>query len=179
MIKIIPYQKQQKHQIQNLFKNVFTESENEEHGSIVSHLVGDIITLTDDQDIYGFIAKNEKELIASIFFTRLHFEENIETFILSPVAVKTNFQNKGIGKNIINFGIKKLKQQGIGSLFTYGDPNFYAKVGFKHVNDKIIQAPYPLSQPHGWLYQSLNDDKIKSLTGTPVCVDAFDKAEYW
>jgi putative acetyltransferase len=51
--------------------------------------------------------------------------------LLAPVAVDNKIQKKGVGKKIIKFGIKYLKQHKVDILMTYGDPSYYSKVGFK------------------------------------------------
>ena len=58
---------------------------------------------TDAQDLYGFVAIENEEIIGSIFFTRLMFESEVNAFLLSPVAIHTNYQGKGIGQKLINF----------------------------------------------------------------------------
>ena len=64
-------------------------------------------------------------------------------------------------------------------LFTYGDPNYYSKVGFKPITEKLIKAPLKLSYPEGWLAQSLVSDEIQPITGNSYCVEAFNKPRIW
>jgi len=60
----------------------------------------------------------------------LTFESEVNAFLLGPVAIHTSYQGKGIGQKLINFGLNTLKENGVELAFTYGDPNFYSKVGF-------------------------------------------------
>jgi len=137
------------------------------------------MTSADAQDIYGFIATESDQILCSVFFTRLAFENFDNAFILSPVAIHTNHQGKGIGQSLINFGIKHLKEDGVRLAFTYGDPKFYSKVGFICITETIAKAPLELSQPEGWLCQSLVDDEIRPIAGNSRCVEALNKPEYW
>lgn len=178
-MKLSTYKKSDIEEIKQLFLRVFSDSEGQEEGTLIESLVVDIMTSTDAQDIYGFIATENKQIIGSIFFTRLEFENSENAFILSPVAIHTNHQGKGIGQKLINFGIKHLKENGVRLLFTYGDPNFYSKVGFRHITETIAKAPFVLSQPEGWLCQLLVGDEIKPIAGNSRCVEALNKAEYW
>lgn len=178
-MNIQDYQKSEEESIKRLFKDVFSDSENLEEGTLVSNLVGHIINSTNEKDIFGFVAKIQGQLIASIFFTRLKFNNSCSAFILSPVAVHTQFQGKGIGQKIINFGIKQLKDKNIDLLFTYGDPAFYSKVGFKWLDQQIVQAPFTLSHPQGWLCQSLNNKPVMPIKSRPSCVSALDNELYW
>jgi len=173
------YKKSDIEEIKQLFLRVFSDSEGQEEGSLIGSLVLDIMTSTDAQDIYGFIATENDQIIGSIFFTRLAFENSENAFILSPVAIHTNHQGKGIGQNLINFGIKHLKENSVRLVFTYGDPNFYSKVGFRCITETIAKAPFELSQPEGWLCQSLVSDEIRPIAGNSRCVEALNKPEYW
>ncbi|MCK5672799.1 MAG: N-acetyltransferase [Spirochaetales bacterium] len=166
-------------EIQQLFTKVFTDSEGQTEGDLIGNLTNDIMTGTDAQDLYGFVASENDKIIGSIFFTRLTFENDVNAFILSPVAVHTNYHGKGIGQKLINFGIKHLKENSVSIVFTYGDINFYSKVGFKLITEKIAKAPLKLTYPEGWLAQSLVSDEIEPIAGNSYCVEAFNKPEIW
>ena len=173
------YKKSEEPEITQLFDKVFSESEGTSEGTLVSSLVIDLIDTTNEQDIFGFVARDDKRIIGSIFFSRLSFSNLVQAFILSPVAVDTNYQGQGIGQRLINFGIEQLKDNGVQLLFTYGDPEFYSKVGFQCISEDVIKAPLELSQPEGWLCQSLVGDEITPIAERPRCVAALNKPELW
>jgi predicted N-acetyltransferase YhbS len=85
----------------------------------------------------------------------------------------------GIGQNLIDHGLKELKRRGARIVITYGDPAFYSKVGFRPISEDVIRAPFKLSQPEGWLGQSLTDDSIEAIPGPCSCVKALDNPAYW
>ena len=166
-------------EIKQLFTKVFSDSEGEAEGELIGNLTYDIMTGTDAQDLYGFVATENEQIIGSILFTRLTFQSGVNAFLLSPVAVHTSYQGKGIGQKLINFGINHLKENGVSIVFTYGDPNYYSKVGFKSITEKIVKAPLKLSHPEGWLGRSLVRDEIEPIAGNSYCVEAFNKPEIW
>ncbi len=178
-MELSSYLKSDKAEIKHLFENVFSESEGLEEGILIANLVNDLMNNTSDRDIFGFVSKDKGKLTGAIFFTRLFFDTQIEAFILAPVAVITKFQGKGIGQKLIDYGIEQLKRKGVQLVFTYGDPNFYSKSGFQSISENIIKAPCDLTYPQGWLCQSLNGSRIAPILGTPRCVKALDKPEYW
>lgn len=173
------YKKSNIDKIKELFAKVFTDSESESEGLIIKNFVDDLMTGTSSKDLYGFIATNQENIIGSIFFSKITFDSDVSAFILSPVAIHTDYQKKGIGQQLINFGIKYLKENNVELILTYGDPEFYSKVGFSHITEKIIKAPLKLSYPEGWLAQSLVSDKVKPVEGNTYCVKALDKPELW
>ncbi len=62
---------------------------------------------------------------------------------------------------------------------TYGDINFYSKIGYKHITEDIVPAPLKLSYLEGWLGQSFISNKIDAIVGKWYCVDALNKASLW
>ncbi len=166
-MKLLTYCPGNAEEIKQLFTEVFSNSEGQSEGLLVGKLAYDLMTGTDAQDLYGFVAIEHEKIIGSIIFTRLRFENEVNAFLLSPVAIHTNYQGKGIGQKLINFGINHLKVGGIELVFTYGDPAFYSKVGFSPITEKLAKAPFKLTYPEGWLGQSLVGDKIDSITGLP------------
>ena len=178
-MKFENYKSSSAHEIKKFFTRVFADSEGQTEGELIGNLVFELQETTEPKDIFGFTARNGKTLIGCIFFTRLKFENHIKSFILSPVAIATQHQKKGIGQKLIKFGINDLKNRNVELLFTYGDPNFYSKVGFKHISEDIAKAPLKLTYPEGWLAQPLVSANIKPISGNSTCVDALNHQRYW
>ena len=174
------YNTDQSDEIKSLFARTFTDSANEVEGQIVADLAEDLLATTDENDLFVFVAHNDAgKLAGSIIFSRLTFASGINAFLLSPVAVDTPFQSSGTGRALINFGLDVLKNQGVELVFTYGDPGFYSRVGFSEVSETVAQAPLPLSQPQGWLGQSLVGQAMPPACGQCQCVAALNKPEIW
>lgn len=120
-------------EIERLFINTFSDSEGQSEGERIGQLVGNLMSSTDKGSIHGFVATEAGQIVGGIFFSRLTFEDGTNAFILSPVAVRTDFQGKGIGQRLIRFGLDELSKDGVELAVTYGDPGFYSKVGFQVV----------------------------------------------
>jgi len=165
--------------IKRLFIETFSASEGQAEGVRLGRLVSELMEASETEDVRGFVAIADDGLVGSLFFTPLRFNAPARVFLLSPVAVRTDHQGRGIGQQLINFGIDQLRQAGAQFVLTYGDPRFYAKTGFEHVAQDRVRAPFRLSQPEGWLLQSLDGGDAAQLSGTPRCVKAFDDPELW
>lgn len=167
-------------EIKSLFARTFTQSANEAEGQMVANLAEAVMVTTDPQDFFVFVVRDDAGLLAGcIIFSRLVFADGISAFLLSPVAIDTPFQGRGIGQALINFGLEALKREGVELVFTYGDPAFYSRVGFSTVSEAVAQAPQPLSQPEGWLGQSLLNQAMPTACGRCQCVAAMNKPEIW
>ncbi len=166
-------------EVAKLFHSVFSSSEGEGEGRLIGRLATALTARTDNQEVIGMGACEHGKLIGAIFFTRLRFKEPVEAYMLSPVAVSTAHQGKGVGQALIRHGLNSLKNRSASLVVTYGDPAFYSKTGFEVLSQDLVQAPRPLSMPQGWLGQPLFGDAIPILKSRPACVPEFDDPAYW
>ena len=166
-------------EIERLFIKTFSDSEGQAEGDMIGRLARDFMSGTPEGDLYCFVAREDGQIVGSIFFSRITFESEIKAFILAPVAIQTEQQGKGIGQGLIRFGLDALLKDGVDLAITYGDPNFYSKVGFQSVTAAVVPAPLRLQHPEGWLAQSLKGDEIEPIKGKSSCVEALNKPEYW
>ncbi|MGF1689325.1 N-acetyltransferase [Photobacterium japonica] len=175
------YSPEQTTDICQLFTQTFSDSEGEAEGKVIGELVTALFDTTPEHDRFVFVAMDEQTIVGSILFTRMTFDEapNTTAYLLSPVAVHTAHQGKGIGQALINAGLATLKQHGITLAFTYGDPDFYSKVGFERITEAQYPAPQPLSYPHGWLAQSLTEMPLAAIAGASHCAPALNNPAYW
>jgi predicted N-acetyltransferase YhbS len=166
--------------IAELFASAFTASEGGEEGALIGVLAQRLIAETPAEDLRVFTAWENGALLGGIFFTRLTYEGDPRTvFMMAPVAVATAHQGKGIGQRLITQALDALRQEGVDIAVTYGDPAFYGRVGFQPVSEADLPAPQPLSQPQGWIAQSLTGAALTPLSGPVRCVSAFDDPALW
>jgi len=173
------YEPKNAEELRKLFTKTFTDSEGPEEGQLIGRLVQNLMACDDKAVIRGFIATKGDKIIAGIFFTRLTFESDVSAFLLAPVAVHTDHQGKGVGQALINYGLNAIKGSDVEVVFTYGDINFYSKVGFQQIDKSIARAPLNLTYPEGWLAQSLVSDEVKPIPGNSTCVEEFNDPAYW
>jgi putative acetyltransferase len=95
------------------------------------------------------------------------------------MAVATGHQRQGIGQALLAQALAALRSEGVEVAITYGDPDFYGKVGFRPITEDQARAPLPLSVPHGWLGRSLTDRKMPMLRGESRCVPALERIDVW
>lgn len=171
---------EQRSDVISLFRNSFAASEGDAEGQLIAGLVGDIFATSDDHDVAVFVAQSSVSLAGCIIFTRLRFDKDDRTvFLLSPVAVAPTSQGQGVGQGLLTHGLTAMRARGIDVVLTYGDPNFYAKVGFRQISPEEAQPPQKLQYPEGWLAIPLADDAFSPLLGVSQAVPAFDDPVYW
>lgn len=166
--------------IGDLFSATFTASEGAGEGALIGELARRLMAETPVQDLRVFTTWDRGELVGAILFSRLTYEGDKHTvFVLGPVAVATDRHNQGIGQRLISHGIEMLRQEGVELAVTYGDPNFYRRIGFKAITQDDVPAPFTLQHPEGWLGQSLNNAPLTPLKGPSRCVQAFNDPAFW
>ena len=168
-----------KEEVAGLFTSVFSASEGAAEGALIGGLASDLAARADNQEMVGVGAYDEGALVGAIYFTRLRFDEPSDVYLLAPVAVRTEYQGKGLGQALIRSGLQLLKQRDVLVVVTYGDPAFYSRMGFRALSEDQIQAPLALSMPEGWLGLSLSGGEVPILKGRPACVAEFDDPDYW
>jgi len=167
-------------EIIDLFVATFAASEDSKEGALIGNLVRNLLGGTVEKDLFVFTAEQDGAIIAGVLCSRLSYAQDVRSlFILAPVAVATNQQGQGIGQKLLTHALAGLRSAGVDIAMTYGDPNYYTKVGFKPITEADAQAPCKLSQPEGWLAQPLTGHKITPLQGPSRCVEALNDPVFW
>ncbi len=160
-----------------LFQQTFTDSEGIDGGKTIGQLASDI--LAQASDMHVCITMERDTIVAAIILSKLEVNSSHTVYLLSPVAVQTDKQGKGIGQNLIRFGFETVKALGADVVVTYGDPNFYGKLGFEAITEAQIKAPQPLSFPHGWIATHLAGGSLDLGITQSHCIAALNDPKYW
>ncbi|MEP0941853.1 MAG: N-acetyltransferase [Rhizobiaceae bacterium] len=167
-------------QIIDLFRSTFAASEGADEGRLIGDLVTEILESQLPEEVGVFSALENEQLVGCIIFTPLTYSQDPRSVrLLSPVAVRTDHHNAGVGQKLIRFGLETLQQRRVDVVVTYGDPRFYSKVGFAQITEQVAKAPLELQHPQGWLAQSLTAKTVEPLIGPCECIEAFDKPALW
>ncbi|CAI8191032.1 MAG: Uncharacterised protein [Marinobacterium sp. xm-d-530] len=161
-----------------LFETTFAASESSEEGRLIGKLVDDLLNMPEDESIHVYAAVDEELVLGAVLFTDLSYSDDLSGFLLSPMAVLPEYQGQGIGQRLIQSAVDDLAPSGKSFVVTYGDPNFYSKVGFECLSEKQLAAPYKLSMPQGWQILSLVPELPVSEC-IPTCAPPFRNANIW
>ena len=81
----------------------------------------------------SLVAETEDKVVGYILFTSVELsgnENNLKIVGLAPMAVSTQYQNKGIGSKLVKAGLERCKSLGYDAVVVLGHPNYYPKFGF-------------------------------------------------
>lgn len=95
----------------------------------------------------SLVAVKDGQVVGHIFFSPVFVESENANFIaigLAPMAVLPEFQNQGIGSQLVRQGLKECESQGHNVVFVLGHPNHYPRFGFSPAKVKGIGCEYPV-----------------------------------
>lgn len=80
----------------------------------------------------SLIAVENNSIIGHIAFSPITINGTQQDwFVMAPVSVLPDYQNKGIGSQLIEEGLKLLKERNANGCVVLGEPNFYTRFGFQ------------------------------------------------
>lgn len=162
-------------------RQIHLEAFEDDESELVANLACDLLKERTSPGIVNLVAEEGMVLVGHIAFSPVlsKAEGSLVGCILGPLAVKPSHQRKGVGKELVERGLKELSLLNVGVILVYGDPNYYSRFGFKReVAEKYI-PPFPLKHPFGWQGIDGFDEESHRDPLPIVCVNALNKPELW
>lgn len=159
----------------------FTQSEGAAEGAAVGQLIADLMT---DERAELFCAEEAGQVVAVVAFSPLIYPADAggaagQVRLLSPMAVATPCQRRGLGQGLIRAALQDLAGRGADRVLTYGDPAYYARFGFARITTAQAAPPWPLSMAQGWQGLALAGGVWADLVGPSTCLPAFNRPDLW
>lgn len=163
-------------QIKNVHLQAFDSSE----AQIVSDLAVSLLKENSPVKIISLVAIENNEIVGHIAFSPVFYENTHEHigYILAPLAVSPKYQKNNIGSSLVKYGLDIISKMGSFVVFVYGDPQYYARFGFKTELAKKYIPPYTLQYPEGWHVLELNS-AVFSEGGPISCIDSLNDENLW
>lgn len=96
----------------------------------------------------SLIAEVEGIVVGHILFSYIDLvgEETLQVLGLAPLAVRPQFQNKGIGSALVQTGLEIAEDRGEAIIIVLGHPQFYNRFGFETSVNYEIESPFPVPE---------------------------------
>ena len=149
-----------------------------------ANLVRDLLGDPSARPLYSLLAFDNGRAVGHVLFTAARLEgkpNRASLSLLAPLAVIPDFQNQGVGGELIKEGLKHQSNAGVDLVFVLGHPGYYPRYGFKPAGVHGFEAPYPIPEEHAdaWMVQELRPGVIGGVSGKVRCADMLDKPEHW
>ncbi|MFV0244954.1 MAG: GNAT family N-acetyltransferase [Qingshengfaniella sp.] len=99
---------------------------------------------------YELVATRADELVAHICFSRL--EAPVNWLALAPVSVRPEDQGKGIGAELIRYGLDQARQRKFAAVVVVGGPAYYQRFGFLFPGERKAELSGPYAPQFTGLY---------------------------
>lgn len=97
-----------------------------------------VVERTRDSEYYindlSLVAELDGVVVGHIMFTPMTIDGDqgsFQSLALAPVSVHSDYQNRGIGKQLVTAGIEEARRLGYPSIIVLGDPKYYTRFGFE------------------------------------------------
>ncbi|MDH5765732.1 MAG: N-acetyltransferase [Gammaproteobacteria bacterium] len=92
----------------------------------------------------SLVAEVDDKVVGHIAFSPVTPSDGARNWYgLGPVSVLPGYQRKGIGKALIEEGLRRLKDMGASGCCLVGHPDYYIKFGFENVPGFIFEGIPP------------------------------------
>lgn len=123
----------------------------------------------------SLVALDEETIVGHILFSKIKIqgEREYDTLALAPMAVKPEYQQKGIGKKLVRAGLKKAKDLGFGSVIVLGHSDYYPQFGFQAASQWNIKCSLDVPDESFMAIQLIPGD-LEDKSGTVIYPKEFD-----
>lgn len=126
----------------------------------------------------SLVAEINSKLVGHILFSKIKIigSSIFETIALAPMAVIPEFQRQGVGSELINRGMEKVKELGFNSIIVLGHKDYYPKFGFKRASKWNIKCSFEVLD-EVFMAIELTDGALEGKAGTVKYPDEFIDVE--
>ena len=124
----------------------------------------------------SLVADTESKVVGHILFTPVALTGNkskLKILGLAPMAVLSQYQNKGIGSELVKTGLERCKSLGYDAVVVLGHPNYYPRFGFVPSINYGIKSEYDVPD-EVFMILELTPGSLKHQEGVIRYHEAFD-----
>ncbi len=118
-------------------------------------------------DVLSLVAVQGGRIVGHLFFSPVEINgiTGTEAMGLGPMAVLPKFQRKGIGKALINEGIRMLEQSGCAVVVVLGHTEYYPQFGFVPASQYGLKSQWEGIPADVFMVRFLKKEKIGLVSG--------------
>jgi len=94
---------------------------------------------------FSLVAVIDEHVVGHIFFSPVSIESENSAFTamgLAPMAVLPEYQNQGIGSQLVREGLRECQRLGHDIVVVLGHPDYYPRFGFAPASLKGLRSEY-------------------------------------
>lgn len=127
----------------------------------------------------SLVAELNNEIVGHILFTPAVIESDtilIKGMGLAPMSVLPDYQNQGIGSQLVKEGLKIMKENGTPFIIVLGHPNYYPRFGFVKASKNQIKSEYEGVPEEAFMIIIFDEQNMRGISGIAKYRKEFDAA---
>jgi len=124
----------------------------------------------------SLVAETDNKVVGHILFTPVELSGNknkLKIIGLAPMAVLSQYQNKGLGSKLVETGLERCKSLGYDAVVVLGHPTYYPKFGFVPSVKYGIKSEYDVPD-EAFMILELTPGSLKHHEGVIRYHEAFN-----
>jgi putative acetyltransferase len=111
----------------------------------------------------SLVAEQDGKIIGHILFSKIKIigEQTYPSLVLAPMSVHPDFQNKGIGSELVTIGLQIAKNLQFEHIIVLGHKDYYPKFGFQKASTWNIRCSFEVPDDH-FMAIELVDGSLKN-----------------
>jgi len=123
----------------------------------------------------SLVALIDGKVVGHILFSPVFIRTEstiLPTLALAPMAVLPEFQNRGVGSELIREGLERCRTLGHKVVIVVGHPTYYPRFGFSSARAKGLEAPFPVPD-EAFMVIELVPGALNGISGMVIYPPAF------
>jgi len=164
-------------EVRGVYLSAFAEGESE----IISKLAIDLLSEETTPPTVSLVAEVDGVVVGHVAFSPVAIDRmpDFQGYILAPLAVRPDHQRQCIGSRLVESGMQRMSDMGVGILFVYGDPRYYSRFGFNMEAANGYAPPSTLRYPFGWQGIVLGKGRAHAPPARITCVPSLSDPALW
>ncbi|OGP56518.1 MAG: GNAT family N-acetyltransferase [Deltaproteobacteria bacterium RBG_13_52_11b] len=124
----------------------------------------------------SLVAVKDVSVVGHLLFSPIAIQmgnSNLPALALAPVAVRPEYQNQGIGSQLVRHGLRQCRDLGHKVIVVVGHPEYYPRFGFSSARAKGLEAPFPVPD-EAFLILELVPGTLEGIKGVVNYPSEFD-----
>ena len=125
----------------------------------------------------SLVAELDEQIVGHILFSRILIKDGDrlhDGVALAPLAVLPDFQNMGIGSQLVRYGLEKCEKMGCKIVVVQGNRWFYTRFGFEKASLYGIYPPFPLEDDENFMVYAPSQSVLSQIHGTVLYPQPFE-----
>ena len=131
------------------------------------------------KEIVWLVAVSDNEIIGHIFFSPVTIETQtgfVKGMGLAPMAVLSEFQNRGVGSMLVNEGLRIIENMSCPFVIVLGHETYYPRFGFERASKFGLKCQWEGLPDDAFMVMIIDESVMKGISGIAKYRDEFNEA---